>query len=387
MATNGKSGWDGGYAKYTPYEAWVRQQGVPIVEGYGITDLGEQEFGFWERLGCRAYFVLLKGMEGISGMYVAEIPAGGTTHPERHLYEKIIYVLQGNGATTVQDHSGQWHQFEWQQGSLFAIPLNATHRLFAAGQDARYVAFTTAPLVFDLFHTEDFVYNTPYDFRDRYDGGPSFFQVDERHEARGSTLMGSYVRRFWETNFVPDLGAVMPVPVDGQGQTLRYVQLELASNTQITHLSKYPIGRYMQGHFHAGGAILLILRSEGYSLMWSSDLGERPFEAGHGDKVVRVDWKPGSVFSPPTGWYHQHFNAGPHEALQLALRHGSARFPSGLWIASTRRGDTEAVVTASSEGGTMIEYEREDPAIRRLYAEALARSGVESAWLRERLPT
>lgn len=23
----------------TPYEAWVRRQGVPIVEGYGVTDL------------------------------------------------------------------------------------------------------------------------------------------------------------------------------------------------------------------------------------------------------------------------------------------------------------------------------------------------------------
>jgi hypothetical protein len=300
------------------------------------------------------------------------------------MYEKIVYVLQGNGAATVEDHTGHTHQFEWQQGSLFAIPLNAPHRLFAAGQDARYVAFTTAPLVFDLFHNEEFVYNTPFHFRDRFDGGPSYFQVDERHEGRGQTLLGSYVRRFWETNFVPDLGAVMPIPVDGQGQTLRYVQFELAGNTQITHLSKYPVGRYLQGHYHAGGAILLILRSEGFSLMWPRELGERPFESGHADRVVRIDWKPGSVFSPPTGWYHQHFNAGPHEALQLALRHGSARFPSGLWISQLTRGDSEATVTASAEGGTMIEYEREDPAMRRQYAEALARTGVESEWLRNR---
>ena len=30
----------------TPYEAWVRRQGVPVLEGYGITDLSEPNFGY-----------------------------------------------------------------------------------------------------------------------------------------------------------------------------------------------------------------------------------------------------------------------------------------------------------------------------------------------------
>src|SRR2546423_147196 len=69
----------------TPYEAWIQRQGIPIVEGYGVTDLREPELGYWDRLGCPAYFVILQGMEGITGMYVAEIPAGGATNREQHL--------------------------------------------------------------------------------------------------------------------------------------------------------------------------------------------------------------------------------------------------------------------------------------------------------------
>lgn len=115
----------------TPYEAWVRRQGVPVVEGYGVTDLREPETAFWDRLGCPACFVILRGMEGITGMYVADIPAGARTNPERHLYEKIIYVLEGSGSTTVEAPNGQLQQFEWNQGSLFAVPLNAPHRHYA----------------------------------------------------------------------------------------------------------------------------------------------------------------------------------------------------------------------------------------------------------------
>ena len=99
--------------------------------------------------------------------------------------------------------------------------------------------------------------------------------------------------------------------------------------------------------------------------------------SGNGDRVVRIDWVPGSVFSPPTNWFHQHFNTGVEPALQLALRCGSQKFPLGIRVAAIRAG----VYTSVKQGGTFIEYDDEDPEIRRIYRSRTAakryRSGYE----------
>ena len=109
--------------------------------------------------------------------------------------------------------------------------------------------------------------------------------------------------------------------------------------------------------------------------MWPNEWGPRPYESGYGDRVVRVDWIPGSVFSPPTGWFHQHFNTGSEQALQLALRCGSQKHPLGIRVAAMRAG----VYTSMKEGGTLIEYEDEDPQISRTYRAELKQRGIASA--------
>ena len=241
----------GRYRVPTPYEAWVQRQGIPVVEGYGLSDWRQHEMGHWERLGCPAYFVTLKGMEGITGMYVAEIPAGGTTNREHHLYEKIIYILDGSGSTTLEDSRGKTTHFEWGQGSLFAIPLNTPHRLFATGQPVRYIAFTTAPLVFDLFYDEEFVYNDAFRFRDRFDGEAHFLTLDQRYQA------GARDMPIWETNFIPDIRTALVDRSGVKGADVHLTQFEIAGNSLIGHLAKWPIGRYHKAHHHGGGAILL----------------------------------------------------------------------------------------------------------------------------------
>jgi quercetin dioxygenase-like cupin family protein len=361
----------------TPYEKWVRQQGIPIIEGYGVPDLTAEKFGYWDRLGANAYFVIMRGHEGLSGLYVAEIPPGGSTNREHHLYEKLIYVLEGTGSTTVEGPNGEVHQFEWGPNSMFAIPLNSPHRHYAHGAQVRFAAFTLAPLAFDLYYDEDFIYDTPHAFRTRFNGQEGFFHQDVRHEYQGDSLFGAASQRLWETNFVHDVKGVMEAS-EAQASGLRFIKFEPADNTLIAHLSKYPPTRYMQGHYHAGGAVLLIIRSHGYSLMWPNTLGEHPFESGFGDQVVRFDWKVGSVFSPPTGWFHQHFNLGSEPALQLAVRHGSTKHPFGPWVAVTRN-EAKTLVTSSREGGTMIRYEDEDPAIKRMFEESLSREAASPA--------
>ena len=342
-----------GWMKRTPYGKWVYEQGIPVIEGYGVSDPAAHEFGHWDKIGIEAYFVLLQGMEGITGQYFARMPAQGQTKRERHLYEKLIYIIQGDGATVVEDGRGEKHTFEWHEGSFFAIPLNCNHQLYAHGQPVLYTAFTTAPMVFDLFYREEFIYNTDYMFKDRFDGESDFFSKDS-HEGR-----------LWITNFIPDVRkSRLDESWHGPGAFLS--QFEIADNSLIGHLAHWPDGKYMLSHYHGGGAILLIIQGEGFTLMWSNAYGEKPFENGYGDKVIKIDWKPGTAFSPPTDWYHQHFNTGAGWALQLALRNGSSRHPLGI------RASHGTALTSQ------IPLEREDPAIQQMYREELAKRGLNS---------
>ena len=68
--------------------------------------------------------------------------------------------------------------FEWQAGSLFALPLNAWYQHFngQGDQEARLLSVTTAPLIFNLFHCEDFVINNPYSFTDRFKGEEGYLR-------------------------------------------------------------------------------------------------------------------------------------------------------------------------------------------------------------------
>ena len=60
------------------------------------------------------------------------------------------------------------------------------------------------------------------------------------------------------------------------------------------------------------------------------------------------------------------------EALQLALRCGSQKFPLGIRVAAIRAG----VYTSVKQGGTLIEYDDEDQAIRRTYETELEKKGI-----------
>jgi quercetin dioxygenase-like cupin family protein len=352
----------------TYYERWMEKEGLPIIEGYGVTDVRKVALGKWRRLGGEGAYLQLRGLEGITGVYVGKLAAGAALEPERHLFEKIVYILQGNGVFEIQQRDRVPQAISWQTGSIFSPPMNTLHRLMNYGSEpALFLAVTTAPMVLDHFHNEKFVFASDFAFNDRYDGESQYFEPsDDRYLATNNRQW------IWETNFIADARRAEIDLQEQKGSGVGITQFELSNNTLIGHLAEWPVGRYHKAHYHGGGAVLVILRSEGYSLMWPNHLGTRPFESGYADQVVRVDWLPGSVFSPPTNWYHQHFNTGREPALQLALRCGSQKFPLGIRVAAIRAG----VYTSVKRGGTLIEYEDEDPAIRATYEGELGRKGV-----------
>jgi oxalate decarboxylase/phosphoglucose isomerase-like protein (cupin superfamily) len=352
----------------TAYFQWMKKQGIPMVEGYGLEDVREVALAPWARTGGKAAFVNLYGMEGVTGMYVEEIPAGGALQPEKHLYEEVICILEGQGATEVWQDGGHKQMFEWGPWSLFAPPLNTRHRLINGGREpVKFLAVTNAPVMLDTIHNEEFIFNCPYDFADRYSGEDDFFNVGQKRYEMG-------MQHIWETNFIMDIQTAALDERTVKGAGVRITQFELAGNSLIGHLAQWPAGRYHKAHYHGAGAILLGLQSSGYVLLWSKELGIRPYEAGRSEEVVEVKWKAGSVYCPPGGWFHQHFNTGPAPARHLAIRYGSRLHPIGFKIADKRSED--GVYIDVKRGGTLIEYADEDPQIRKHYEEELRKTGV-----------
>ena len=147
----------------TYYERWMEKEGVPIVEGFGVTDVRRISLQPWSRLGCDGAYLQLRGLEGITGVYIGRIAPGTMTEPEKHLYEKVIYIIQGEGVAEFQQRGRVPQSIKWKTGSLFSPPLNSTHRLINyAKTPALFVAVTTAPMVLDHFHNEQFVFNSDF---------------------------------------------------------------------------------------------------------------------------------------------------------------------------------------------------------------------------------
>jgi oxalate decarboxylase/phosphoglucose isomerase-like protein (cupin superfamily) len=104
---------------------------------------------------------------------------------------------------------------------------------------------------------------------------------------------------------------------------------------------------------------VVIIGGQGYSLMWPE-----------GEPIKRFDWHDGSIIVPPENWFHQHFNTGPEPARYLALRWGSRKHPRP-W-SDKSYGTDESI----KSGGDQIEYADEDPQIRRMFEQELAKRGI-----------
>lgn len=355
--------------KASAYETWVRAQGIPLVEGHGVTDVATLDVAPWSLMGGSGTVIKLVGMEGLTGMFVLELGPGEQLEPIRHLFEKLTYVLSGTVELEVWGPGGDTAgQVTLDARSLAAVPLNAVHRFrnASASRPARMLCFSNAPMVMDVFQDPGFVFRCDHHFADRFPSDRALFAPGARELHTPENVW------LWDTDVVVDVPNVGVDLEEKKGKGVRLTQCEMAGGILVTHMADWPVASYHKAHYHGGGATLLIVRGEGYTLMWPQWAGVRPYEAGNAEAVVRVDWQVGSVMSPPDGWFHQHFNVSPHAARQLAFRYGSRR--RGVEFHDLRKAG--GVYKSIKEGGTIIDYEDEDPAIREIFEEACAGAAV-----------
>jgi mannose-6-phosphate isomerase-like protein (cupin superfamily) len=365
---------------HSPYERWMEEQEIPIFRGIGVRDTREVTLGDWRRRNARGAFLNLKGIEGIKGLYVLEVPSGGATVPEKHMYDEFFVVIEGRGTTEVWRGDGPKHVFEWQPGTLFMIPINASYRLVnATSGSALLLAANNAPPVMNIYQSARFVFDNDWDFRERYEMTDGFFKPRSDLE-RDAVRKRAAIR----SNVFPDI-VNCELPLDNQrAPGYRRIQPTyqgfIADVTTGGFVAQYPTGRYSKAHFHASGAVLVCLRGKGYTLNWHTSLGPTPWRDGHGDQVNLIEYVPGGLVAAAPGggnWFHQHFGVG-EEPLRVLNYWGG---PTGRWGSSADEGDDKIKagnLFGIAEGGRTIQYHEEDPYVRDYYERRLAEAGVAS---------
>ena len=302
----------GGRVERNFYRDWIRNSKVPTVEGYSIYDAKTQEVQPWPEIGGRGVYLNFSGNVHMDGV-IMEIPQSKSLSPTRKLYEQLIYVLAGRGSTTFGDSASQ-NKIEWGEGSLFTVPVNVLHRHANSDSQhsARLLAITTFPFMMQVFGSLGFINDTNFSFGERYDGSPDYFSKSKRTQ-----------KRWDKTNFVRDIRSSEVIPWEARGKGNASMFWDMGGNTILEpHMSDFPVDGYKLGHRHPYEAIILTLNGRGFTLFGKDHLKDADAD--------KLDWKAGSVVSPPYFWYHQHFNTGDTRARYFAVTEGD--FPKRLGI-------------------------------------------------------
>lgn len=333
------------------YLKYRENEDIPVHGGLYIEDVNEVEVGGWDRTQQKGAFVNLFGSGGINDIQIHEIEPNGKTSVQRHFHDAMVYVSEGDGFTTVGEGNEE-ETFEWSTDTFFFLPPNTPYQYTNAGDSpARLVVCTTLPFLLTVIKEHEFIFNCDYDFWSSYDTGEFFTE--------GGLYQGEFPKSqggeglVWETNFVPDLNGFENVK-QWREQAGNFVFFHLPHTSTFAHVAEFEAGTYKKAHRHQPGAQIVNLAGVGYSLMWKEDW----------DQKVSVEWKPGSLFTPPEDWFHQHFNVTETPSRYLAYHIPEMKL---MW------GGVFDPVAPENE----IDYNNEDEIIREYYADRLADNGLE----------
>jgi quercetin dioxygenase-like cupin family protein len=362
-----------------PYFEWRKTEGLDVYSGYSLPDIRTAPVKPWKRMGANGAYLDLIGGEGVNDAYICEIPPGARTNPQRYLFEELVYVAKGEGETDIWIPGGARQTVKWKTGSVIGPPLNTWRQHRNRGTEpARLLVITNAPVLIDLFHNLDFVFNNDYVFRDRYDGDPDAFgtgpghlhHIDSNFDGFGGGETKNGVDS-WVSAYVPDAKSIGLFKKTDRGKANSRIELQLADNAMQAHISEFEVGTYKKAHRHGPGSHVIMLNGGGYSLLWKG--ADKYSEAPN---HVRVDFSECTIFVPPDGWFHQHFNTSGDPARYLAATWGGG----GRWLMRGLGGGGRTHIMGSSarKGGNQIEYQDEDPVVGEMFDAELKKAGIKN---------
>ncbi|MFQ5851838.1 MAG: hypothetical protein ACE5JU_14800 [Candidatus Binatia bacterium] len=348
--------WVGSY-----YQRFVKSEGVPIYDGSCLENLATLPLGDWERRGGKAAYTRLGNQENVN-LQIVEIPPKGELKPERHMYESVMYVMKGMGATTIWQEGEPKRTIEWGEGALLAIPLNAWHQEFnSSGDESCRILFgTNMAQVINLYQSLGFVFDNPFCFRDRYSYSMERYYADEGKH---------WNLRLFETNFISDIRKFALDPWEERGTQTSITRIYMGSATSQIHILEVSEGTYVTAHRHGAGAHVIVIAGQGSELLFM------PGDEMNPERRRKVPIKPYAVVAPRLNEYHQHFNTGRGPLRQLAFK-GWVHTPATI----SSQGEYDPVGAARSDNpyawAFKLRYDKEDPAIREEYYRELEKNGI-----------
>ncbi len=232
---------------------------------------------------------------------IVELPAHGNTDSQRHFFEMGVYLFGGPGHTIIQQEGRKPQRIDWNYRTLFSIPMNVHYQNFNdSNQPVRVLSVSSFPFLMNAIDSEQFIFDNEFVLRDRYDAEQDFQET-------AKYIMPNLVER----NLVPDAVKHETVQQKHRRAGATGMRWQMSGNSMLSlRVSELVPEMHKMANRHSSDAFILFLSGEGYSVTWAE---------GRYAQRTRIDWKEGTLFVPPTYWYHQHLNPGSIPARYLAI--------------------------------------------------------------------
>ena len=227
---------------------------------------------------------------------IVEIPAGGQLPVHRHLAEEMVYIISGQGSTTIWNQAnGKKEKYNWKEGDYLSPTLNAWHQHANASTSApsRILLITSTPLIKNLFKSDALVTSVDYSFQERWEKS-----LAQKPEYFGDVQEGADAVRMKVGHLLPDLPGrkleerrkgVLGITITPEGDMAQNHIMEMEVREYLNSEENSP------GHRHAWETVYFIIGGDGFAMLGRQGEPER-----------RLDWKSGDLFVVEANEYHLH---------------------------------------------------------------------------------
>ena len=221
--------------------------------------------------------------------------------------EEIVYVVDGQGLTTVWAEGHPPINFDWQKHSLFRIPSNYHYQLSNArgDQPALTLHVSYLPLAMGIQPREDFFFNNSYvDPSELYGSEGNPFSA-EAYAVRETVDRGGekHESNQWHANFFPDLTVWDKLTAYGGRNRKAFGAGITFPNSAIrTGMMVLPPQRYRAAHRHGPGVTIVgVSDGNGFAVMYPEGGEEDRLPVDRGERL-----RPAEQLVPPAPQPRRH---------------------------------------------------------------------------------